>query len=157
MAITKFGICSFQFVSQCDRNNSLDNLKQKWRGDCIERHTETQFIIKQLFNSSYIKHRRLHLLLRGTSFQIRVWKALLSIPPGKVISYQGLANFISKPKAVRATANAVANNPIGYIIPCHRVIRKNGKIGGYHWGITMKKAILKWEAMSQPFAILHDL
>ncbi len=153
IAVTEFGICSFQFVLDNDRKSSFDNLKQNWIGDYFERRNETTAIVRQLFNPAG-KQRRLHLLLKGTDFQIQVWKALLSIPIGTVISYQGLAKLASKSKAVRATANAVANNQIGYIVPCHRVIKKNGEIGGYRWGSALKKTILKWEIINRQSAVL---
>ncbi len=84
--------------------------------------------------------------VRGTNFQIKVWEALLRIPPGGVVSYEDLARHIQAPRAVRAVANAVAHNPVAWLIPCHRVIRKSGALGGYRWGETRKKALLAWEA-----------
>lgn len=81
-------------------------------------------------------------LLVGTDFQIKVWHALLQIPAQSTCSYQELAHTIGNPRAWRAVANAVANNNIAYFIPCHRVIRKNGNLGGYRWGIEKKKALL---------------
>ncbi len=82
----------------------------------------------------------------GSPFQINVWRALLRIPFGKRVSYRDVAAMIVRPKAVRAVANAVGNNPIALLIPCHRVIRSSGDLGGYHSGIARKKAILDWEA-----------
>ncbi len=81
----------------------------------------------------------------GTPFQKDVWNALVKIPYGTVVSYQEIAQAIQNPKAVRAVATAIANNPIAYLIPCHRVIRKNGDLGGYRWGSKLKKDLLKWE------------
>ncbi|UQB41541.1 methylated-DNA--[protein]-cysteine S-methyltransferase [Thiomicrospira microaerophila] len=81
----------------------------------------------------------------GSAFQQNVWQALLSIPFGQTRSYQEIANQIKHPKAVRAVANAVAANPIAWFIPCHRVIRSNGQIGGYAWGIALKKQLLAAE------------
>ena len=88
----------------------------------------------------------LHLLLRGTNFQIKVWEALLCIPPGNVASYEDVARLIGAPRATRAVASAIAQNPVGYLIPCHRVIRKTGVIGDYRWGAARKQALLAWEA-----------
>jgi AraC family transcriptional regulator of adaptative response/methylated-DNA-[protein]-cysteine methyltransferase len=85
-------------------------------------------------------------LLKGTNFQVNVWQALLVIPRGAVVSYQDVAAYIGQPNATRAVANAIAHNPIGYLIPCHRVIRKDGTIHGYQWGRERKQAILGWEA-----------
>ncbi len=88
----------------------------------------------------------LPLLLRGTNFQVKVWQALLRIPPGRVASYQDVARAIGKPAAVRAVGQAVGRNPIAVIIPCHRVIRKTGVVHDYRWGAPRKRALLAWEA-----------
>jgi AraC family transcriptional regulator, regulatory protein of adaptative response / methylated-DNA-[protein]-cysteine methyltransferase len=87
----------------------------------------------------------LRLYLNGTNFQIKVWEALLHIPPGKLVSYQEVAVFLGEPLATRAVGHAIASNPIAFVIPCHRVIRKMGVFGGYRWGSARKKAILGWE------------
>lgn len=89
--------------------------------------------------------KNMEFYLQGTEFQKKVWHALLKIPTGKTISYQDLARSIGKPKAVRAVANAVGANPVVYFIPCHRVIRKNGELGGFSAGIMRKRALLKAE------------
>jgi AraC family transcriptional regulator of adaptative response/methylated-DNA-[protein]-cysteine methyltransferase len=86
------------------------------------------------------------LFLHGTNFQIKVWEALLKIPPGFVCSYEDVARYVGKPSAARAVGNAVGGNPVSYIIPCHRVIRKMGLVGNYRWSPTRKKAMLGWEA-----------
>lgn len=83
--------------------------------------------------------------LKGTNFQIKVWEALLRIPPGSVVSYENIAAAIGMPSAARAVSNAVAHNPIPVVIPCHRVIRKMGILGGYRYGTARKKAMLGWE------------
>ena len=87
----------------------------------------------------------LHLYIKGTNFQIKVWEALLRIPPGTVISYEDLAVSVGMPQAARAVGHAVARNPIPVLIPCHRVIRKTGEFGDYHYGAARKKALLGWE------------
>ena len=87
----------------------------------------------------------LNLLLNGTNFQIKVWEALLCIPSGSVVTYEDIALSIGMPKAARAVSNAVASNPVAVLIPCHRVIRKDGEFGGYHYGMARKKALLGWE------------
>jgi AraC family transcriptional regulator of adaptative response/methylated-DNA-[protein]-cysteine methyltransferase len=87
----------------------------------------------------------LNLLLHGTPFQIRVWEALLRIPRGAVTSYQALASFIGNPNASRAVGSANGANPVSYLIPCHRVIRKSGALGGYGWGLGRKLAMLSEE------------
>ena len=82
---------------------------------------------------------------KGTAFQQQVWKALLAIPFGQTASYQDIANAVDRPTAVRAVANAIAANPIAWFIPCHRVIRHNGQLGGYAWGKALKQRLLDWE------------
>ena len=85
------------------------------------------------------------LLLVGTDFQIKVWQSLLQIPTGKICAYEDIAKEIGQPNAYRAAGNAISNNKIAYFIPCHRVIRKNGELGGYRWGVDKKIALLKSE------------
>lgn len=88
----------------------------------------------------------LSVLLRGSAFQLAVWEALLRIPEGRLASYDQLATAIGQPGAVRAVGTALGHNPVGYLIPCHRVIRKTGLVGGYRWGVVRKQALLGWEA-----------
>jgi AraC family transcriptional regulator, regulatory protein of adaptative response / methylated-DNA-[protein]-cysteine methyltransferase len=95
-------------------------------------------------------------LVKGTNFQIQVWRALLKVPFGGTITYQNLAETIDRPKAARAVGNAVGSNPIAYLIPCHRVIRNSGELGGYRWGIERKSSILGWEASMVEAAIIED-
>ncbi len=85
-------------------------------------------------------------LLRGTNFQLKVWEALLRIPRGRALAYDNMAALLDQPKASRAVASAIARNPVGYFIPCHRVLRKSGAISGYRWGPARKAALLGWEA-----------
>lgn len=81
----------------------------------------------------------------GTPFQQQVWLALQQIPYGKTCDYQTIADMIGRPNAVRAVANAIGKNPIGWFIPCHRVIRRNGQLGGFGWGVDLKQRLLQWE------------
>ncbi|MEE9313935.1 MAG: methylated-DNA--[protein]-cysteine S-methyltransferase [Rhizobiaceae bacterium] len=88
----------------------------------------------------------LRVVLIGTDFQIRVWEGLLKIPVGKAVTYSGLASSLDRPDAARAVGTAVGRNPISFVVPCHRVLGKSGKLTGYHWGLTRKRAMLGWEA-----------
>jgi AraC family transcriptional regulator of adaptative response/methylated-DNA-[protein]-cysteine methyltransferase len=99
-------------------------------------------IISKIFNDVYTP---IPLLFYGTSFQIKVFKTLLKIPKGKLVSYQDVACMIGQKKAARAVGNAVAANHIAYLIPCHRVIKHSGKTGNYRWGHARKAAIIAWE------------
>ena len=85
------------------------------------------------------------LFVKGTEFQVKVWRALLRVPVGALLSYGRLAELVGKPKAARAVGAAVGSNPIGFLIPCHRVVRGSGAIGGYRWGVDRKRAIQAWE------------
>jgi AraC family transcriptional regulator of adaptative response/methylated-DNA-[protein]-cysteine methyltransferase len=82
----------------------------------------------------------------GAPFQIKVWEALMAIPSGHVVTYSQIADHIGHPKAVRAVGTAVGRNPISFLIPCHRALRKSGGLGGYHWGMPVKRVLLAWEA-----------
>jgi AraC family transcriptional regulator, regulatory protein of adaptative response / methylated-DNA-[protein]-cysteine methyltransferase len=146
LAVTDRGICGLAFVSGSNRDNVLTELKNKWpQAKFAEDPTHILPFVEQIFNP--VKSRQaLPVILKGTNFQIKVWQALLKIPPGSVVSYDELASLIGQPGAARAVGNAVAQNPIGYVIPCHRVIRKIGAVGDYHWNPTRKRAILGWEA-----------
>jgi AraC family transcriptional regulator of adaptative response/methylated-DNA-[protein]-cysteine methyltransferase len=86
------------------------------------------------------------LYLIGAPFQIKVWEALLAIPSGQVTTYSQIAGRIGSPRAVRAVGNAVGRNPISWLIPCHRALRRDGGFGGYHWGLPVKRAMLAYEA-----------
>jgi len=148
LGLTNRGICSMRFISPEGRESALTTLNQEWpRAHFVENQQSTQPILQRLFAPLQEgKMRPFHLLLKGTNFQVQVWRALLSIPPGTMVSYQDVANQVATTSAVRAVANAIAHNPIGYIIPCHRVISKAGHTHHYRWGDTRKKAMLGWEA-----------
>ena len=96
-----------------------------------------------------MKNKRYPLVVKGTNFQINVWKALLNIPGGVVLTYQDIANYLQYPKAVRAVASAIGKNHIGYLIPCHRVIAKSGAMSGYRWGIERKKILIAYESIKK--------
>ncbi len=87
----------------------------------------------------------IRVVLRGTNFQLKVWQALLNIPTGSTVTYGDIANAIGKPTSSRAVGNAVGGNPVAFVIPCHRVLRESGALGGYRWGADKKQAILAWE------------
>jgi AraC family transcriptional regulator, regulatory protein of adaptative response / methylated-DNA-[protein]-cysteine methyltransferase len=99
-----------------------------------------------IFTHDWSKINEIKLHLKGTDFQLKVWEALLKIPMGHLSTYGHLAAKIQNPKAYRALGNAIGNNPVAFLIPCHRVIQSNGTLGGYMWGTTRKTAIIGWEA-----------
>jgi len=145
---TSRGVCHLGFLVTQDRRVALAELAAEWPLAHIEEAPHvTATLARRLFKRINAGAPRIELHLRGTNFQIKVWEALLRIPPGGVVSYDDLARRIRTPRAVRAVANAVAHNPVAFLIPCHRVIRKSGALGGYRWGETRKKALLAWEAV----------
>lgn len=149
IAITERGICAMAFVDEATRNEQLILLARKWHfADISEGRDVTERYIRQIFEPNADKLGKLPLVVQGTNFQLKVWEALLSIPPGAVTTYQYIAESIGNPKAVRAVGTAVGDNPVAYLIPCHRVIRKEGILGEYRWGRTRKKALIGWEAAS---------
>ncbi|CAN0604141.1 unnamed protein product, partial [Ectocarpus sp. 12 AP-2014] len=107
---------------------------------------EAEALVDSLFKRP-LERGRIHLLLRGTNFQIKVWEALLRVAPGQLASYQQLARLAEYPGASRAVGSAMARNRIAYLIPCHRVIRQTGDFGSYRWGVERKLAIHSWESV----------
>lgn len=147
LALTARGVCHLGFLSPDGRRGALAELSAEWpRATLQEAPRKTRPIVDRLFARTGGNSPPIDLHVRGTNFQIKVWEALLRIPPGGVISYEDLARDIHQPRAVRAAASAVACNPVAYLIPCHRVIRKSGLLGGYRWGETRKKILIAWEA-----------
>lgn len=117
------------------------------RSSLVEDAQATAPVLDQIFPGvGLVEPKPIALLLKGTNFQLKVWQALLHVPPGGVTTYEGVATQIHQPTAARAVGLAVGSNAIAYLIPCHRVIRKTGLVKEYRWGATRKKAILAWEA-----------
>jgi AraC family transcriptional regulator, regulatory protein of adaptative response / methylated-DNA-[protein]-cysteine methyltransferase len=148
LAVTERGICGLSFLAETKPEEALDDFQSRWPGARIY---ERPRLIKPYFDKIFPidtnnRRRKITLFLNGTNFQIKVWEALIRIPPGHLCSYEDIARIIGNEDAVRAVGNAVAANPISFIIPCHRVIRKMGMFGDYHWGAARKKAIIGWES-----------
>jgi AraC family transcriptional regulator, regulatory protein of adaptative response / methylated-DNA-[protein]-cysteine methyltransferase len=141
LAATRRGICSLQFVDQDDRE-SLAALSLAFPGAEI-RPAPGRAVPVQGLPQFALDRPALHLM--GTPFQLRVWAALLHIPPGRTISYQALAEQIGEPRSARAVAGAVAANRIAVLVPCHRVVRSDGSPGGYRWGAARKVQLLEAE------------
>jgi AraC family transcriptional regulator of adaptative response/methylated-DNA-[protein]-cysteine methyltransferase len=139
-------LCRFDFI--IDESDSTSQLKNEFKGATLIRDQhETQIFVNRIFSNGDSKAKdRISLWLKGTPFQLKVWEALLKIPEGFLASYDMIAAAIGQPGASRAVGSAIGKNPIAYLIPCHRVIRKEGKIGHYRWGTPRKMAILGFEA-----------
>jgi AraC family transcriptional regulator of adaptative response/methylated-DNA-[protein]-cysteine methyltransferase len=148
LAVTERGICYLGFVDDGNLSIELAELHRRWSLATIHEDTAmTRPLVGQIFNP--IERQAsfpLRLYMNGTNFQIKVWEALLQVPLGRVVTYQDLAIRIGAPTAARAVGNAVAKNPVPVIIPCHRVIRKEGEFGNYRYGTARKMALLGWEA-----------
>lgn len=138
------------FVDDSTRDEQLIRLARKWHYATIQPdQSVTRAFASRIFDPSSKSLDKLPLVVQGTNFQLKVWEALLSIPKGAVTTYQQIAKSIGHPNAVRAVGTAVGDNPIAFIIPCHRVIRKEGVLGEYRWGSMRKKALIGWEAAHQ--------
>lgn len=151
IAATPRGICNLKFVRDKSKEKLTQWLANMWPGaDLKEKPALAAELAQQVFT---VKGRRpsgpLHLFVKGTNFQIKVWEALLRIPFGSTVTYQDIAGHIKAPGANRAVGTAVGKNPIPFLIPCHRVIRKMGGFGNYGEGKTRKKAIIGWESAMQ--------
>ncbi len=149
------GICYLSFIENI--KDGLKELQETWpRANLKQDKESTRAMISKIFD--HTRQDALRVILSGTPFQLRVWKALLAIPPGQVLSYGDLATRLGHPKAARAVGSAVGANSIAYLIPCHRVIRETGIIGEYRWGPCRKRAILGWEsARNIDSSITHHL
>lgn len=148
LAVTGRGICGLGFIGKGGREVALRDLRSRYPEARFEENAQvTRPYAERIFRHARNDDGRpLTLVLKGTNFQIKVWEALLKVPEGALTCYEDLARAIGKPSALRAVGAAVGRNPVAYIIPCHRAIRKAGAIGDYHWGSVRKKAMLVWEA-----------
>jgi AraC family transcriptional regulator of adaptative response/methylated-DNA-[protein]-cysteine methyltransferase len=148
LAVTRRGICWLSFVDEAGETESLRELKSHWSGAQFAEHRQAAIgAARRIFPEVALRANNLPgLLLMGTNFQIKVWQAMLAIPSGALVSYESIGRIIGAPTASRAIGAAVGANAIAYLIPCHRVIRKTGLLGGYRWGATRKRAMLGWEA-----------
>lgn len=142
------GICYLQFINNTQQT-VIDELYRQWPKANITLNKEEAAKKGNDIFSSSLERGKIHLLLKGTNFQIKVWEALINTHSSQQLSYSQVSQLIDSPKASRAVGTALANNTIGYLIPCHRVIKNNGEIGNYRWGIERKTAMLAWEQASE--------
>ena len=149
IATTERGVCGLSFHDG-NRKAALRDLAARWPNATVEeRPRVTAPVASRIFTALEIRDPEglvpLGLLVRGTNFQVKVWRALLQIPVGSVATYEDIATAIGAPSAVRAVGTAIGRNPVAFLIPCHRVIRTTGALGGYRWGLPRKRAMLAWE------------
>ena len=147
IATTSRGICNLRFLDGTDEQTAAQMLRNVWlNAEVICDRETTQPVCDTIFDRATLSRKPIALLVKGTNFQVQVWRALLRIPFAGITTYQTIAETIGNPTAARAVGNAVGNDPIAYLIPCHRVIRASGELGGYRWGLERKTVILSWEA-----------
>lgn len=145
IASTEKGICCMEFAD--NQTDAFNSLQKKFP---LARYTqmvdETQQNALFIFTRDWSRLKEIKLHLKGTDFQLKVWETLLKIPAGGLTTYGDVASQIDNPRACRAVGTAVGENPVAFLIPCHRVIRTTGELGNYHWGEIRKTAIIGWEA-----------
>lgn len=145
VASTAKGICHIAFAD--DSAEALQKLRNDFPNAKYQQILDgMQQNALYIFTHDWSKLHQIKLHLKGTDFQLKVWEMLLKIPIGKLTTYGNIAQHIQRPKASRAVGTAIGDNPVAFLIPCHRVIQSSGLLGGYHWGATRKTAMIGWEA-----------
>lgn len=149
LALDSDRIAYLSFKTDCEGFNPLDHLKTCFpNANLVENPKLSSVVASDIFDEEKVIRSELKVELCGTDFQIEVWKALLEIKRGETASYEDVARKVGRPKAVRAVANACANNRVAYVVPCHRVVKKNGMcVGKYRWGVERKVKMLKSEGV----------
>ncbi len=141
------GICGIGFAAEAGAEATMADMLSRWpRARFTEDPGALAPLAAQAFPREGSNNEPATLFLIGAPFQIKVWEALMRIPTGHVTTYSDIARLIGHPNAVRAVGTAVGRNPISWLIPCHRAMRKSGGLGGYHWGLPVKRAMLAWES-----------
>jgi len=144
---TERGLCGMGFAAEMGADVAFEDLRRRWpNATLIEDRARLQPWVRAAFGGGEGSDPA-PLYLIGAPFQIKVWEALLSVPSGHVTTYSEIARVVGNPTAQRAVGTAVGRNPISWLIPCHRALAKSGKLGGYHWGLPVKRAMLAWEAV----------
>ena len=144
---TERGICGLGFAAEMGEDWAMQDLLRRWpRATFVEDPMRLRPWVLAAFGAQEAELSHAPLYLIGAPFQIKVWEALLRVPSGHVTTYSEIAGSIGNPRAVRAVGTAVGRNPISWLIPCHRALRKSGGLGGYHWGLPVKRALLAYES-----------
>jgi AraC family transcriptional regulator of adaptative response/methylated-DNA-[protein]-cysteine methyltransferase len=150
LLVTDRGLAGLAFVDEDkgqSRSDALADMTRRWpRATFAEAPGRTAPHADAIFEPArWSEERPVRLVLIGTDFEVRVWETLLRIPMGRAVTYADIARHLGQPTAARAVGSAVGRNPISFVVPCHRVLRGDGQLGGYHWGLTRKKALIGWE------------
>ena len=142
------GLLGLGFVIGQDHSGALRDMQERWPAASFEhRPSQTEPFAQHVFAPlSHSPEDKLKLVLLGSAFEIMVWKGLLSIPAGQTSTYSALSAHLGRPQAARAIGSAIGRNPLALLIPCHRVVGRNGALTGYHWGLACKQALLDWES-----------
>jgi AraC family transcriptional regulator, regulatory protein of adaptative response / methylated-DNA-[protein]-cysteine methyltransferase len=149
LATTPRGLCHLAFVETGEREKAVSELRDRWRNaDFVPDDAGAREFANRVWNSAAATGEPMSLNLAGTNFQLKVWQALLEVGAHGRTTYSALAATIGADGSARAVGNAVGANPIGWLIPCHNVLRRDGGLGGYHWGEDRKRAILAWDSLS---------
>jgi AraC family transcriptional regulator of adaptative response/methylated-DNA-[protein]-cysteine methyltransferase len=140
---TGHGVCGLAFAAETGRAATMADMRARWPA---ARLVEDMEGLAPLAARLAGGRGEVSLALYGAPFQVKVWEALLAVPEGRVTTYSEIARAIGNPRAVRAVGSAVGANPVSWLIPCHRALRRDGGMGGYHWGLPVKRAMLAREA-----------
>jgi AraC family transcriptional regulator of adaptative response/methylated-DNA-[protein]-cysteine methyltransferase len=140
---TEAGLCGMAFGAEVGRDAAMADLRGRWPAAAFAEAPER---VAPWVRAAFGGGGEAKLALIGAPFQIKVWEALLRVPSGQVTTYGALAAAIGAPKAARAVGTAVGRNPVSWLVPCHRALRESGALGGYHWGLDVKRAMLAWES-----------
>lgn len=144
---TDRGICGLALAAEMGKDAAMQDLVRRWpNATFVEDADRLRPWVLTAFGAEDGTRDKAPVYLIGAPFQIKVWEALLRVPSGHVTTYSDIASAIGNPKAVRAVGTAVGRNPVSWLIPCHRALRKSGALGGYHWGLPVKRAMLAFEA-----------
>ncbi len=146
---TARGLCGMAFSAETGRAAAMEDMRARWPEAEFIEHPDQ---LRNWVEAAFALKGETQLYLIGAPLQIKVWEALLQIPTGHVTTYSELAIAAGAPRAVRAVGTAVGRNPISWLIPCHRALRKSGALGGYHWGMPVKRAMLAYEAVREDCA-----
>jgi AraC family transcriptional regulator of adaptative response/methylated-DNA-[protein]-cysteine methyltransferase len=148
LAATSRGLTHLTFVDAGERESAVSELRERWRNaELVRDDDRAREFANQIWNSASPSERKLSLHVAGTNFQLKVWQALLNLGPHSRTTYSALAAEMGEKGSARAVGNAVGANPVGWLIPCHNVLRRDGALGGYHWGEDRKRAILAWDSL----------